>query len=111
MGVSLCMSMVLPGMTRQGNYKGRPYSQTTRLGKVMKIRNVGKLYEFAAMVGISTRQLSKYLAGEEIRNDHLVVLSEELGVEGGYLQEVGNGGVEVPKKERTTEKEEQGNGR
>lgn len=91
-------------MTRAGNYKGRPYSKKTRLGKIMYARGHEKLYVFAAEVDISGRTLSKYLAGEKIREDHLITLALKLNTEGKFIQEVENGGVKIERK-RTEDRE------
>lgn len=71
---------------------GRPYSLSTRLGRVMKLRGNDDAYHLAAQVDISPRQLSRYLAGESIPPHHLVRLAEELECPGEMLQEETNGG-------------------
>lgn len=82
-------------MTRQGNYQGRPYCKDTRLGKIMWLKGYKQLYIFAGEVGISTRKLTDYLNGRcAIRNDHLMMLSQKLGVKPEYLLEIKDGGAE-----------------
>jgi hypothetical protein len=92
-------------MVRQGNYKGRPYSTSTALGRVMQYRGYENLYSFAHDVGISPRQLTKYLNQHEpMRPDHLEKCARVLDVDvallgkamGGERYATGQGPRSVP---------------
>lgn len=73
---------MIPGSIR----RGRPYNQTTRLGRVMRMRGHANVYELAAIVKISPMQISRYLNRHEvIRPDHLIRLAEALNVQDPQL--------------------------
>jgi hypothetical protein len=72
---------------------GRPYSTDFRLGRLMRHSGHTDVYHLAAELDISPRQMSRYLAGEEIQTHHLMKLSVELNVPGNWIQEEANGGL------------------
>lgn len=86
-------------MTFQPEYEqaGHPYSQEKRLGRVMWVCGWQEVYKLAGKIEVSPRQLSRFLAGDEIPPHILAKLAEELDCPGEYLQEEENGGAPDPR--------------
>lgn len=77
-------------MQEQGSSKprgpGRPFSTSTRLGKVLVAKGYTRIYVLAGEVEIPQRILSDYLAGRRVLSgDHLMRLSEKLEIPANEL--------------------------